>query len=76
MTQEDVTQLERRLEFTSNLLRTKMKQNQLKMKFSFILDTKIGVFFYLNLINRGIFIIIYYYLIIFRGIKNIIISTF
>ncbi len=33
MTQEDVTQLERRLEFKLQPLQTKNEQNQLKMKF-------------------------------------------
>ncbi len=50
------------------------EQNQLKMKFSLILDTKL-VSFYFNLINRGI----YYYLLLFNiilGYQNIIISTF
>ncbi len=63
MTQEDVTQLERRLEFGLQVTSTNQnEQNQLKMKFfSFILDTKIGDSFYFNLINRGyllLFIII------------------
>ncbi len=50
MTQEDVTQLERRLEHLSyKEPYNQNEQNQLKMKFlAYFLDTKIGVFFYFN----------------------------
>ncbi len=62
MTQEDVTQLERRLEFATSNPTNQNEQNQLKMNEAYFRHQN-WCLFYFNLINRDI-----YYLLLFNNI--------